>query len=386
MLRCVLHMDLDAFFASVEALDDPSLVGRPVLVGYDGSRGVVCTASYEARRFGCHSAQPMAMARRLCPEAVIRPPRFDRYQQLSAVVMDTLASVSPVMEPLSLDEAFVELTGVQTWMGRWAEAGAWIRREVRSATGLACSIGIGPNKSLAKLACEMAKPDGLKLIEPQQARVILDPLPVGRLWGVGPATADKLESLGIRTIGQLRSRPVSWLESIVGRQASGMWALAHGLDDRPVEDHRKAKSIGQERTFGQDVCDSAALRGILLWLTESVCRSLRGRELLAGTMTLKLRTSEFVTISRSVTLTAPTDSTQRIWEAADGLLGQWLMAGMRPLRLAGITLSKLVPRQAAPGMLFEHPEDEKQRRLDETMDAVRRKFGDRGIRRAGSME
>ncbi|MHC4949176.1 MAG: DNA polymerase IV, partial [Planctomycetota bacterium] len=250
--RAILHVDMDAFFAAVEQLDRPELRGRPLLVGGDGPRGVVAAASYEARRFGCHSAQPTAVARRLCPGAVVVRPRGRRYREVSDAVFEILRRFTPVVEPLSIDEAFLDVTGSRRLHGPPARIAAAIRAAIRAEQGLTASVGVAPNKFLAKVASDLDKPDGLVVVPADDVEGFLRDLPVERLWGVGPATATRLRSLGVATFGDVRALPVQTLEARLGSWGRRLHALARGEDERPVEVTRGARSISHERTFPRD--------------------------------------------------------------------------------------------------------------------------------------
>ncbi len=380
MERQILHVDMDEFFAAVEKLDNPSLRGRCLLVGGDAERrGVVSTASYEARRYGCHSAMPMATAVRLCPQAVVLPVRGGRYRQVSEEVFGIFERYTPAVEPLSIDEAFLDVTGSRRLFGAGAEIAAAIRADIRGEIGLTASIGVAPNKFLAKLGSDLDKPDGLTVITPSTVREVLDPLPVGRCWGVGPAAEEKLRLLGIRTFADLRTAPPRRLRRAFGEVGEALQRLARGEDERPVVGDHEARSISQERTFPTDVVEPEALRGVLLEQVEGVCRRLRRAGLKARTVTLKLRTGDFATRTRSATLTDPTDLTDDIRAAAADLLETWLAERRGPLRLLGTGVSHL----AAGGQLglFDQPRRERQHRLDRTMDAIVDRFGAGAVRR-----
>jgi DNA polymerase IV len=269
--RTIFHVDMDAFFASVEQLDHPSLRGKPVLVGYDGPRGVVAAASYESRVFGCRSAQPMAVAKRLCPHAVVVPVHFTRYREISAKVFRIFESYTPAVEPLSVDEAFLDLSGCERLLGDdFALIARQLKQRIHAELGLTASVGVAPNKFLAKLASDMNKPDGLTIIRAQDVRRLLDPMPVGKLWGIGPKTASRLADIGIKTVADLLRVPLEVLSSRLGADADHYRNLAMGLDDRPVVSDREAKSIGHEQTFGVDLADADAVRDVMLEQCEQV--------------------------------------------------------------------------------------------------------------------
>lgn len=404
----ILHADLDAFFASVEQLHDPSIRGKPVIVGGLGARGVVAAASYEARVSGVHSAMPMARARRLCPHAALRSPRFDAYSRLSAEVQEIFRSFTPLVEPLALDEAFLDVSGAERLLGEGRTIGEAIRVSVREETGLVVSVGVATTKFVAKLACSMAKPDGLLAIEPGTELEFLHPLPIQRLWGVGPKTSARLTRLGVVTIGDLAQIPEETLTGSLGPAAAGhLHALAWNRDDREVHTERVAKSVGQEETFARDISDREEVRREVLRLGDRVAARLRANGVGGRTVTLKLRFGDFRTITRSATLAKATSSSREIEAAAATLLaGVDLAAG---IRLAGVSLSKLEVRDpfspdlAAPGsgmesgvqgeFVFsdEEPADaehgpngpsDREKSVEGAMDAVRQRFGDDAVGRA----
>jgi DNA polymerase-4 len=429
---------MDEFFAAVEKLDNPSLVGKPLLVGGDPkARGVVATASYEARVFGCHSAMAMAKAVRLCPHAIIIHPHFERYSAASKQVFEIFRQFTPLVEGLSIDEAFLDLSGTERLhelggtatrhdpadsrlrnadcglriSGKkdqsvypsptpderqseirnpksampldWARGIALrIKSRIREETGLTASVGVSFNKFLAKLASDLKKPDGLVVIEPSRVREILDPLPVMKIWGVGPAAAGQLERLNIRTIGQLARADAQLLGRTFGAEmAEHYLALAHGQDDRPVETEGQAKSVGQEETFAVDIDRLDPLRGVLLGQVQEVARRLRADRLKARTVTLKIRHGDFTTITRSRTLDAPTHSTDDLWDAAKAVLEEWAAKQFRPLRLLGMHASNLTGEHGGQLGLFTETGDQKRQRLDKTVDDITTRFGEGTIRR-----
>jgi len=382
--RTILHVDLDAFYASVEVLENPQLRGRPVLVGGTGPRGVVAAASYEARRFGVHSAMPMGRARRLCPQAVVLPPRFELYGAKSRQVHGIFAAFTPLIEPIALDEAFLDVTGAAHHFGDGPEIGAAIRARIRAETGLTASVGVAGSKLLAKLASDDAKPDGLLVVEPGTELAYLHPHPVGRLWGVGPATLARLARFGVETIGDLAALPEASLVDALGR-AHGqlLHALAHGRDDRPVEADRETKSIGQEETFPRDVTDREALRREVRRMAERVGSRLREHGLAGRTVTLKVRFPDFRTITRSATLPEAFDASAEIAGLALGLLDKVDTAA--GVRLLGVTVSNLVQGAAQQGTLFgEGPAaapggDRPSSGVQAAVDAVRARFGEGAV-------
>ncbi len=380
--RSILHVDMDAFFAAVEVLDRPELAGKPVLVGHDGSRGVVAAASYEARTFGCHSALPMAVAKRLCPHAVVMPVRFARYREMSDRVFDILARYTPLIEPLSIDEAFLDLTGTERLLGPAQRAAVRLKSEIRSQTGLTASIGVAPNKFLAKLASDLHKPDGLTVIGREDVEHVLGPLPITRLWGVGPRTAERLGGLGIRTIGDVRRVDFEVLRRRIGLdEAAHYLRLANGEDDRPVVSDREAKSIGQEQTFGENLSDPNQVRDVILEQCEQVTRRLRRHKLRARTVTVKIRFGDFRTVTRRCTLPDPTDATALVWRAAREQFDRWAESGFQSVRLIGVSAADF-SGDAPQLTLFANPESEKQRRLDGAVDQITNRFGTAAIQRA----
>ncbi len=385
--RSILHVDMDAFFAAVEMLDDPALRGRPVLVGHDGPRGVVSTASYEARAFGCHSAQPMAVAKRLCPQAVVCPVRFDRYRQVSRAVFDVFDRFTPAVEPLSVDEAFLDLAGTGRLLGTDPVAVARdLKAQVRADTGLTASVGVAPNKFLAKLASDLEKPDGLTVITPENLDARLLPLPVERVWGVGPATAAKLRAMNVRTFADLRRvSPAALAARFGGPEAERYRRLAFGLDERPVHTDRSAKSIGHERTFPADVLDADVVRSVLLEQSEDVAARLRRAGVTGRTVTVKIRTGDFRTVTRRATLPAPTDGTTGVWAAARTLFDAWAADGFRPVRLVGVAAADLAEPARQMG-LFADPAAERQGQLESTVDRINARFGKGAVRRGGGRQ
>ena len=381
MARQILHVDMDEFFAAVEKLDDPSLRGRCLLVGGDpNARGVVSTASYEAREYGCRSAMPMSTALRLCPQAVVLPVRGRRYRQVSERVFELLGRYTPLVEPLSIDEAFLDVTGCERLFGGAEAIARSIKRDVRDEIGLPASVGVAPNKFLAKLASDLRKPDGLVVITEENMRATLEPLPVSRLWGVGPAAEKRLERLNVQTIGQLRAVPLERLTDAFGQAGEHFHRLARGLDRRPVVPDSRAKSISQECTFAVDVADAEQLRDVLVEQVEQVSRRLRRQGLKARTVTVKLRTGDFTTHTRSATLDDPTDLTGEIRRDTERLLSAWLGRHRRPLRLLGVGVSGLI-RQGGQLPLFGRAQRDREQRLDRTLDDIARRFGDGAVRR-----
>ncbi len=353
MARWILHVDMDAFFASVEQLDRPELRGRPVIVGGLGRRGVVSTASYEARAFGVHSAMPTAKARKLCPHGVFLAPRFARYEEAAAATRAILSTFSPVVEPLSLDEAFVDLTGTERLHGPVERTAQEIHRRIRTETGLPCSVGLAPNKLLAKLASEVAKPGGVHIVHEEDVDGFLAPLPVGRLWGVGPQTARKLAERGVHTVGDLRGVDASLLHSWFGPAAGAqLWRMARGLDDSPVHSVRDAKSISQEVTYPEDLYGEEDIARELRQLAMAVATRLAEEALLATTVRIKIRWADFTTRTRQVRLPEPTDHPVLIADEAVALLRRGEIQAEVGVRLLGVGLAGLIAATFRPEHLF----------------------------------
>jgi DNA polymerase-4 len=377
--RRILHVDMDAFFASVEQLDNPALRGKAVLVGYDGPRGVVSAASYESREFGCHSAQPMSVAKRLCPHAIIVPVRGERYRELSRRMFAILDGFSPVVEPLSVDEAFLDVTGTERLQGSAEDVAAKLKSAIREELSLTASVGVAPNKFLAKLASDLRKPDGLVVVRAEEAEAVLGPLPVTKLWGIGIATAGRLSTLGVRTVADLRKTPVERLAKCLGTDAERYVNLAYGRDERQVTPDRDAKSISHEQTFGVDLINPAEVRRVLLDQVEQVGARLRRHGLKARGVSLKIRYGDFKTINRSATLDPATDATAELWKASLALFDAWRF---EPVRLIGMAAERL--SQGVGQMdLFADPNRQKQQKLDAVADQINQKFGKRAIRRHG---
>jgi len=383
----ILHVDMDAFYAAVEQRDRPELRGKPVIVGGSAeSRGVVCAASYEARPFGVHSAMPTVTARRLCPQGIFLPVRMRHYAEISQQIQEIFRSFTPLVEPLSLDEAFLDVRGCEGLFGPAPEIARKIKKRIKEATGLIASVGVAANKFLAKLASDLGKPDGFVVLEPQRVQQVLAPLPVGRIWGVGVKAEKRLHALGIKTIGQLGAFPETSLAEHFGEAGRHMWQLAHGQDDRRVVPDEKAKSVSTETTFAHEIGDREVLRSCLLDLTDHLGRRLRRQKVRARTVELKLRTADFQTYIRSMTLDEPTDLTELIWKTALGLFQERVPDEWLPLRLLGVGAAGLIRDQAMQGSLFEDGWQARQRALDQTMDAIRTQFGNEAIRRARGLE
>ena len=374
--RAILHIDMDAFYASVEVLDDPSLAGKPVVVGgTPEGRGVVAAASYEAREYGVHSAMSAARAVRMCPDGIFLCGRMDRYAEISRQIFTIFEEYTPLVEPLSIDEAFLDVTGSRRLFGSAAELGRTIKRRVLAEIGLVASVGLAANKFLAKLASDLEKPDGFVVIPSGEARALLAALPIGRLWGVGKVAEKQMHQFGIRKVGDLLTVPPELLIEQFGDHAAHLLELAVGHDERPVIPVHEAKSIGNETTFREDIGDAGHLQDIVDQLAAKVGRRLRSHGFMARTVTLKARYSDFTTHTRSETLRCPSDSSVDLRDAARGLLSAKLGRRGRPLRLIGVTASNLVRQGERQGRLFGDPDRERDRKLDHIMDRVHAKFG-----------
>lgn len=387
----ILHVDMDAFYAAVEQRDRPELAGRPVIVGGSASgRGVVAAASYAVRRFGVHSAMPTATALRLCPEAIVLPVRMSHYAAISRQIREVFARYTPLVEPLSLDEAFLDAGGCKKLFGSPEQIARGIKQEILDETGLIASVGIAPNKFLAKIASDLEKPDALVIVDPKRVAEFLDPLPVGRIWGVGKVTASVMRRLGVDTIGRLRSIPIERLRQHFGDAGEHFWRLARGIDPRKVVPDRQAKSLSHETTFASDITDLESLRYRLWELTEQVARRLRRTGRHARTVQIKLRFSDFRTITRSRTLARPSDTTADFWQATRELLGATLpSATVTPgIRLVGMGVTGLAKPQPVQQFLFADPataRHEQQRQLDRVTDTIHTRFGTTAITRASSL-
>lgn len=377
--RTILHVDMDAFFAAVEQRDNPNLRGKPVAVGGSAeSRGVVAAASYEARRYGIRSAMPSAEAQQRCPQLILVAPDHTKYRRVSEQIMALLAEYTPLVEQVSVDEAFLDVSGSLRLHGGAVQIGQQIRQRISQDFQLTASVGIGPNKFVAKLASEQAKPDGLLAIEPGQVCEFLAPLPVAALWGVGETTAGKLRQLGFATIGQLQQCDAAELVAQFGKHGRRLAQLARGQDDSPIQTDRDRKSVSHEQTFAEDTKDRQFLRGKLLELSEQVGHRLRSDQFKGRTVTLKLRFSDFHTITRSTTLTESTNSDQQIYRSAGALLAAVNLA-QRKVRLVGVAVSNLDTGEQ-PQLLV--PPSSRESEVDKAMDAVRERFGTDSVQRA----
>ena len=383
MERVILHLDMDAFYAAVEVREDPTLAGKPLIIGHRGRRGVVSTASYEARRSGVRSAMPSLVAERLCPDATWLPGRMALYVQVSRRIRRLLDEASPVVEPLSIDEAFLDLTGVARDLAAGRAAAARLKARIREAERLTASVGVAPNKFLAKVASDLEKPDGLVVLAREDIPVRLWPLPVQRLWGVGPKTGERLRRHGVATVGNVLDRTVGELDLIVGPRAGAhLRALAQGEDLRPVESGREAVSLSEERTYEVDLTDLEEIDRALLERAEGVALALRREGLAGRTVRIKVRTGDFTTWTRARTLERSTDLADTIVRVARELFRDRIALEGRGVRLLGVGMSGLEPSGGGQGRLFPDPDEERARRLARASDAVRDRLGDDALTRA----
>jgi DNA polymerase-4 len=384
-MRSILHVDLDAFFVAVEQARDPSLRGRAVIVGGDPTgRGVVATASYEARRYGIHSGMPLATARRLCPHALFLRGDFRRYEEASQAFHALLSRYTPLVEPAGLDEAYLDLTGCEPVAGAPLDAARRIRARVRDELSLTASIGVAVSKTVAKIASDAAKPDGLVEVPPGEEAAFLAPLPVRRLPGVGPRVEGALAAIGVRTLGRLASLPETRLRSLFGRHGPRLAERARGLDPSPVAPlEAPPRSVSREGTFASDVSEAAALRAVLRSYCESVGSDLRRQGRRARSLTLKLRYGDFTTITRSLTLDRPAHADDVLYQAAESLLGTALARDSRALRLIGFGVSNLV--EDAVQLPLEEARWQRLERLDRAVDRLRLKYGRRCLQRGRTL-
>ncbi len=387
----ILHVDMDAFYASVEERERPELVGRPLIVGGTPQvRGVVAAANYAVRKFGVHSAMPTSKALKLCPQAIVLPPRMGFYSQVSEQIREIMFRYSPLVEPLSLDEAFIDVTGSRLLFGPAAEIGRRIKQEIRESVRLVASVGVAPNKFLAKIASDIDKPDGCVVVDPQAVQQFLDPLPVGRLWGVGRVTGAAMEQLGIRTIGQVRATSVEILKQHFGAAGEHLWQLAHGIDERRVVPDREAKSVSHETTFPEHIDDRDVLRAWFVELTEQVACRLRRHNLRGRTVQLKIRFADFHTITRAKTLPQPTNITDEISRTAVEIFENCPAVRGQRIRLVGVGVSGFESSgsdgaQKVQQSLFADEEREKQAHLDQATDRIRERFGSAAVHRGSGL-
>src|SRR3954469_3928846 len=373
---------MDAFYASVELRSRPELIGTPVIVGGLGSRSVVLSATYEARAYGVHSAMPMMRARRLCPQATVIEPHHDRYAEASRGVMEVFRSITPLVEPLSLDEAFLDVAGAQRRLGSPRQIGELIRARVEDEQGITCSVGVAPTKFVAKLASARAKPDGLIVVPRDDVIAFLHPLPVGVLWGVGDKTEEALTRLGLRTIGDIANTPTATLQRALGPAAGAhLSALAWGRDERDVVAHEPDKSIGAEETFARDVDDPAVVLRELLRLSERTAARLRATGHVGRTVSLKVRFADFTTITRAKTLREPTDVARAVYDTARGLYDALGLQRAR-IRLVGVRMEGLAVADETPRQLAIGGGDDEWRAAEAAADRAAARFGPGAVRPA----
>jgi len=372
--RWILHVDMDAFYASVEQRDNPELRGKPVIVGGSSNRGVVAAASYEVREFGVHSAMPTREALRRCPHAICVRPRMAHYHAISEQIFAVFREFTPLVQGLSLDEAFLDVTASISALGSAPAIAAEIKRRIRDRTQLTASVGVAPNRLVAKIASDLRKPDGLVVVTPDIVHETLDPLPIRKLFGLGAKTAPKVEALGILTLGQLRRAPVDPLRPIFGRYVERLQQRASGIDDRPVIPDWEEKQISSEETFDEDISDRAKLQSELARLADRACARLRARELVANCVNVKIRRGDFTTYTRQRHIEPPTQETRVISAVAAELLDAWLATQPgAALRLLGVGVSELAPSSQLD--LFTVADTTKNRGVDGAVDRIRERFG-----------
>ncbi len=368
----ILHIDMDAFYASVEQRDNPELQGKPVAVGgRPEDRGVVATASYEARRYGIKSAMPMATALKLCPGLTVLPVNHHKYRLVSAAVMEIFYAYTPIIEPVSLDEAFLDVRGSEKLFGPAEVIGAVIQKRIQEELQLSASVGVGPNKFIAKLASDYQKPNGFTVISQEKVLKFLAPLRINKMWGIGDKTAVSLNHLGIKTIGQLRELPLELLEGKFGKHGRILYEFARGVDNRPVEPVREVKSLGKEVTFAEDICDMEVLRRTLQELAEKVARRLRRANLKTGSVTLKIKYPDFQLVTRTENLPEPTNLPGPIYRAAGQLLTKHCKP---PVRLLGVTCGKLTGERQIT--LFRDEQLVKEEKVTAALDKLRDRYGE----------
>jgi DNA polymerase-4 len=396
--RAILHVDMDAFYASVEQRDDPSLAGKPVIVGGTSGRGVVAAANYEVRKFGVHSAMPMGTALRLCPHAICVAPRMQVYKAVSEQVFGVFHEVTPLVQGLSLDEAFLDVTDSQQLLGDAVSIARRVKARIREVTRLTASVGVAPNKLVAKIASDLNKPDGLTVVTAQTVSRVLDPLPIRRLPGLGRKTGMRVEAAGIATFAQLRTAPESLLWPLFGRYTARIRERAAGIDDRPVLADLEDKSLSAEDTFDRDLADPGVLRGQLARIADLACSRLRSKGLMTGCVGIKIRRHDFTTFTRQHSVAPPTHDGRTIAHIAQGLLTRWLTQNKgAKLRLLGVVLTDLSPAlqlglfdDAQPGQAKRAGAEPDKRgvatRLDAALDAARARFGGKALRRANTIK
>ncbi|MFC1869132.1 DNA polymerase IV [Thermodesulfobacteriota bacterium] len=385
MDRIILHIDMDAFYASVEQLDNPDIRGKPVIVGGTSNRGVVSAASYEARQYGVHSAMPIFQAKNKCPKGIFLPVRMARYKVLSRHVMNILGSFSPLIEQVSIDEAYMDLSGTRRLFGAPEEIGVELKKRIRKETMLSCSVGIAPNKFLAKIASGMNKPDGLTFISPEEVHDFIKNLPIERVPGVGEKTVQTLHEIGTFKLGDVKKLSVQFKSGRADKFSQRILELSKGIDESPVAPYTETKSISSEATFSVDTNDMSALKKQLLIQSEIVGRRLRGKALRGKTITLKIKRSDHKRITRSLTLNESVHSSQSIYKHGLKLLEK--IDTSKKYRLVGVGMSNLSVLDKPPNQLnlFEKPESKNDpwENAEKAMDSIKEKFGKEAIKRGG---
>lgn len=381
-MRTILHVDMDAFYASIEEREHPELKGQPLIVGGRSEhRGVVSAANYAAREFGIHSAMPMKTARKLCPHGNYFPVRMEVYADVSQSIQQIFRRYTPLVEPLSLDEAFLDVSGSGLLFGSGQKIASLIKQEVKANLNLIASVGIAPNKFLAKIASDVGKPDGLVTVKSEDIQDFLDPLPISRVWGIGKVASKRFANLGVQTIAQLRALDSKVLVELFGEQGQHLYELSRGVDDRPVISERSAKSISRETTFSQDLTDREILKSVLVDLVEDVARRLRKNGLRGRTIHLKIRYDDFTTFTRALTLNQPTNITKEIGETALHILENRLPKRRFSIRLIGIGVTGLDQGVLQQRSLFEEEDLQKNSRLDHVRDQITQRFGGESLKR-----
>ncbi|MFC1857881.1 DNA polymerase IV [Thermodesulfobacteriota bacterium] len=379
----ILHIDMDAFYASVEQLDNPSLKGQPVIVGGSSKRGVVVAASYEARKYGVHSAMPSYRAKQKCPGAIFLPPRMKRYKELSNKIMSLLKEFSPLVEPVSIDEAYMDITGCEKLHGNIEEIGFLIKKKIKDAVRLTCSVGIAPNRFLAKIASDMDKPDGLYIIMPEEAMPFIETLPIHKVSGVGKKTLKKIHALGIKTLGDVKKYPEKTIMQYLGKFGHRLFELSECIDDTPVCPESAHKSVSAERTLPENTDDPMVLRKYLMNQADEVGRELRKLDVRARTITLKIKHADFKLVTRSTTIPLPTQSSEIIYKEAVKLLSDYNIT--QKVRLIGVGASGLLSGDVPVQMdLFKEGKNKTRywEKVDKTVDTITKKFGKGIIKRA----
>ena len=378
--KTIIHLDMDAFYPSVEILDNPELRGKPVIVGGGSKRGVVSSASYEARKYGIHSAQPIAQALKLCPHGIFLPVRMSRYKELSDKIFEIFHRFSPLVEPLSIDEAFLDITGTERLLGNPVTVAKKLKKTILDETGLTVSAGVAPSKFIAKIASDMDKPDGLTVVSADEIQAFLDPLPVSKMWGAGKVTIEKLSRYNIKTFYDLRKFPVEILERSFGKNGLRMQLLSMGIDDRSVEVEHETKSIGHEETFQEDITDLEVSERHLLDLAMKTAERMRHHHLKGRTVTLKARYNDFTRVTRSLTLDEHTDDGMLIYSTVRMLLKK-TETGKRPVRLLGVSMSGLAMDglSGQTSFLSKDEKKEKSEKLNKAIDSLHDRFGKKSV-------